>query len=199
MMRLITICLAAALLAACAVRPPEPVEDVERTWQQRLEVLSARDDWVLAGRVAVAVDEERWNANLRWRQDGEAYDIQIYGPFGRHAARLRGDASGVTLTDSEGRDHHARDADQLVYDTLGWRLPVNGLRYWVLGIPAPGGSLEAYALDPAGRPEQLAQSGWTVRYQRYSDESRPPLPDRMTLEFDDIRVRVLMDDWQMNP
>ncbi|MFP4160752.1 MAG: lipoprotein insertase outer membrane protein LolB [Ectothiorhodospira sp.] len=188
------------VLAACAVSPPQPpVDDAERAWRERVETLSGRDEWVLQGRLALAVEEERWNAHMRWRQEGGDYEIRVFGPFGRQAARLQGHREGVTLHTREGTVRHARDPDGLVYDALGWRLPVSGLRYWILGIPAPRGDVKARELDAAGRASRLEQAGWTVRYQRYDETQRPALPDRMTLEYDDIRLRLVLDDWRMGP
>ncbi|WP_177217669.1 lipoprotein insertase outer membrane protein LolB [Ectothiorhodospira mobilis] len=187
-------------LAACAVSPPQPpVDDAEEAWRDRVAELSSRDEWRLQGRLALAVGEERWNAHMRWQQRDAAYDIRVFGPFGRQAARLQGDEDGVVLHTREGGTHRARDADGLVYHVLGWRLPVSGLRYWILGIPAPHGDLEDRDLDAAGRASRLRQGGWTVRYQRYDETRRPALPDRMTLEYDEIRLRLVMDDWRMDP
>ncbi|MFP4244551.1 MAG: lipoprotein insertase outer membrane protein LolB, partial [Ectothiorhodospira sp.] len=61
------------------------------------------------------------------------------------------------------------------------------------------GDVKARELDAAGRASRLEQAGWTVRYQRYDETQRPALPDRMTLEYDDIRLRLVLDDWRMGP
>lgn len=187
-------------LGACAVSPPQPpVADAEAAWRDRVVELSDQDEWQLQGRLALAVGEERWNAHMRWQQHDADYDIRVLGPFGRQAARLQGDESGVVLQTRDGETHRARDADALVYHALGWRLPVTGLRYWILGIPAPRSELEERVLDAAGRASQLHQGGWTVRYQGYDETRRPALPQRMTLEYDEIRLRLVMDEWRMEP
>ncbi|WP_200179334.1 lipoprotein insertase outer membrane protein LolB [Ectothiorhodospira mobilis] len=186
-------------LVACAVSPPQPpVADAERAWRDRVAELSGRDEWRLQGRLALAVGEERWNAHMRWDQRDTAYDIRVFGPFGRQAARLQGDKDGVVLHTRGGETHRARDVDGLVYHALGWRLPVSGLRYWVLGIPAPRSEPEDRVLDAAGRASRLRQAGWTVRYQGYDEARRPALPERMTLEYEEIRLRLVMDDWRMD-
>ncbi|MCG5511648.1 lipoprotein insertase outer membrane protein LolB [Ectothiorhodospira shaposhnikovii] len=199
MRTLLLVCLVSLLLTACAVRPPVPVDDREQAWRERVQLLSAQDEWTLSGRIALFLENEQWNAHLRWRQRGDDYDIQLFGPFGRHAATLEGNATGVTLRNAEGDVYQDRDVDRLVHQALGWQLPVSGLRYWVLGIPSHD-RLEGRTLDSAGRAQRLLQSGWDVGYDRYAEAVGPaPLPDRMRLEFDDIRVRLVVDDWQMTP
>ncbi|SEP63391.1 outer membrane lipoprotein LolB [Ectothiorhodospira magna] len=190
--------LAALMLGGCAVQPPLPVDHQAQAWQTRMQQLGAQDDWVLTGRIALFLENEQWNAHLRWRQRGDDYDIQLLGPFGRHGATLVGRASGVTLRNAEGEVYQDQDVDQLVYQTLGWQLPVSGLRYWVLGILAPG-PVTDLTLDPLGRPQRLLQSGWDVGYDRYTEVGDTmTLPDRMRLTFDTIRVRLVVDDWQIN-
>jgi outer membrane lipoprotein LolB len=190
--------LAGVLLSACAVRPTAPPEELSGAFEAHRAALAALDPWTLTGRLALDADGEQWHTNVRWRQTGHAYDIRLFGPFGRDAGRVQGDEGWARLRAPDGERYEADDVDRLVVEALGWRLPVSGMRYWVMGMPAPG-SRYTPRLDQAGRLAELQQSGWTVRFLRYRDTPAPALPDRLELTFQDIRVRVLVDQWAVNP
>jgi outer membrane biogenesis lipoprotein LolB len=50
---------------------------------------------------------------------------------------------------------------------LGVRLPVNGLRYWVRGLPEPGST--PGQTDADGRLTRLEQNGWVIEYPAYAN------------------------------
>lgn len=190
------ILLGVLLLAGCTLPQPRPDDAASRAWAERRQQLEALDHWVLNGRMALHEGDRHWQANVHWRQAGEAFDMQIYAAFGRPVGRLQGDEQGVSFTTREGETYFARDADELLHRVVGWHLPVQGLRHWVLGLPSPGRPVEVQNLDAAGRLHTLVQDGWTVRYRRHDETRQPALPDRLELEFEDIRVRLLVDSWQ---
>ena len=187
------------VLSACAVRPPVPeVDDRPGEFERHQARVQALDPWALTGRLALDADGQQWHTNVRWRESGDQFDIRLFGPFGRDAGRVMGDGSGAALRAPDGGEFHAPDVDQLVAESLGWRIPVSGLRYWVRGLPAPG-SVFDHRLDEAGRLAALEQSGWTVQYQRYRNDLEPALPDRLELTYQDIRLRLLVDQWAVTP
>jgi len=191
-----TLLIAFLLLGGCATRAPV-VEgpDLPEIWVEHETRVLALEQWTLTGRIALEADGQQWHANLRWRERNGDYDIQFFGPFGRDGGRLQGDEQGVSLRTSDGERFYAPDADRLVRDVLGWRLPVSGLRYWVLGLPAPG-AVDGRLFDTAGRLSLLEQTGWRVQFQRYRDAPAPALPDRLELRYgEEIRLRLLIDAW----
>ncbi|ACL71622.1 lipoprotein insertase outer membrane protein LolB [Thioalkalivibrio sulfidiphilus] len=187
------------LLAGCAVRPPVLEEAAPEAWDAHQAAVQALEQWSLSGRIALDADGQQWHANVRWKERNGDYDIQFFGPFGRDAGRLRGDETGVNLRTPDGEYYNAPDPDRLVRDVLGYRLPVSGLRHWVLGLPAPGSGSER-SFDARGRLSLLEQSGWQVQYQRYRESVSPTLPDRLELHYgQEIRLRLLVDTWALEP
>ena len=45
--------------------------------------------------------------------------------------------------------------------------------------------------------ESLTQDGWQVTYGAYVAAGAETLPARLTLERDAVRVRLLVEDWQL--
>jgi outer membrane lipoprotein LolB len=78
---------------------------------------------------------------------------------------------------------------------LGATLPAGSMRFWMLGIPAPG---EHRWLEPAAEGEQtLEQDGWQINYQRYANDSGARVPVRIRATSGDTRVRIVIDRWRL--
>jgi outer membrane lipoprotein LolB len=79
-------------------------------------------------------------------------------------------------------------------ERLGFELPLNNLRYWLLGVPDPGSSFDLTRNDQ-DRAAHLTQAGWTLTYDKYMLVSGDWLPARMVLVRDAVRVRIAVDHW----
>lgn len=184
------------LLTACATRPPVPGDEQEQAWRRHSDRLAALTEWELKGRVAIRVKEEGWSASLHWQQDRAAYVIRIIAPMGQGRYDLLGNASTVRLRMPDNRLLHAKDAQALLRDNLGWQVPVEGLAWWIRGLPAPGNTPETLKLDHRGRLKELQQDGWRVEYDRYGLYSGGmELPEKLTVERPDMRLRLLIHTW----
>jgi outer membrane lipoprotein LolB len=154
-------------------------------------------DWKINGRISLTRGEQGWHAGLDWENRAERYRLQVTGPLGQGALQLAGDPDGVVLIDSEARVHTARDVDTLLAQVTGWDIPVAGMRYWVRGLSAPEGAVRV-TLDPQGRLQQLEQSGWVIDYQRYRSIGGADWPAKLRLVHDDLALRVVIDQWQLD-
>lgn len=171
-----------ASIAGCATvpeRPPAP--DARAAWTARNEQLAPIDAWELHGRVALQSRAEGWSASIKWVRDADRHDIDLIGPLGSGHVRLRQDANGAELRDSERKVLRDHDAETLLYRATGWQLPVDGLNYWMLGLPAPDGPNDVQ-IDRWGRPERMSQHGWQVQYLDYAQVGRYELPSRLFLK-----------------
>jgi outer membrane lipoprotein LolB len=182
----------AGCVAAPVARPPGPVAP-----ESRRAALQALDAWSMAGRVAVASGERGASASLDWRQAGGGSDIELRGPFGTGALRVSLSDGELSLSDGESR-LEGEDARRYLEGELGLELPVRELRYWVLGVPAPGSEWEETA-GPGDLPQRIVQRGWTVTYERYRRVAGADLPGRMTAESGSARVRLAVSRWELPP
>ncbi len=185
---------ACLLLAACATRPP--VAPDAAAWRAHREALSALHDWQARGRIAVRAGDEGWSAGFDWRQTGTDYRIRLRGPFGQGALELEGNSRGVWLRRAGRPPVFTRAPEFLLERETGWRLPVAGLDHWLRGLPDGSADVET-RLDDRGRLARLRQRGWEIRYSRYRDVRGLALPDRLELRRDGLRIKVLVDDWEL--
>jgi len=189
----------AALLAACESTPEiVPVDDPERAWVAHQAVLAAIDRWNTVGKIGVQSAEDSWSAGIQWRQDRESYDIRLRGPLGQGLMALRGRPGEVEMQTPDDV-FRARTAEELMQMHAGWQVPLNGLRYWILGRPDPDAPVDAYTLDAAGRLAELHQQGWLIQIDRYGAFDGTDLPTRMTLENARVRAKLVLRSWETDP
>lgn len=189
-------CSAALLLATlvgCATRPPAPQAD-PALWERHRLAAERMTRWELEGRIALHQNTQGWQANLQWLQRDDEFTIRLSGPLGQGGAYLEGDDTGVALTLSDRSTHRASDPETLMRQRMGWSVPVQGLRYWVRGLPVPH-LAEMRRLDGQGRLSELTQNGWRILFTRYS-AGTPALPTRLELTRGDLRVKLIVEQWK---
>ena len=185
----------------CATTPQLPHAELDRLWQQHRQSLEHKNDWVLIARIAGSTEDDGWNGKLSWQQIGGNYQIHFQAPFGQGAIQLQGGPHQVEMRTSDNQMVVADDAESLLFQQLGWRLPLKGLRYWVRGLPMPSRestqSAPMLAFDEIGRLANLRQSQWKVNYEAYERVGDLVLPKKVYLENHTVTLRLVIDRWQI--
>lgn len=183
-------------LGGCAAPPPAdhgaPPDREAR--QQQLEGIK---EWQVKGRVAILNGAEAWHLNVIWRQQNDDYHIELWGPFGSGRVQLEGDAQGVRLVDPHQRTYYARDPESLLYEHTGVKMPVSGLRYWILGLTDPQQEQQQPRRDGRDRLASVQQGSWQIDFRRYTRLGQVAVPDRLRVDKDDLQVKLVVDDWQL--
>jgi len=182
-------------VTACAVQPPIPEPAAEAAWLLHRSSVEVLTHWQVNGRVAVRAEDDGWNANFDWQQQGDEYRIRLRGPFGQGAVELHGNSEGVWLKRADQPAVFAVDPETLLLRETGWRLPVSGLGSWLRGLPLDGVDSH-YQWDEQGRLSHIEQNGWQIDYSRYQQSGAFDLPVRLRLERDSLQVRFVIDGWQ---
>ena len=151
-------------------------------------------DFRLRGKLAVRVDQTAFSASFNWRQAGDRYEIELWGPLGQGRVRLRGDDSALSVTDGRGETWRGANAAALMEESLGWSAPTKALRHWVRGgyDPATPATQQSYE---DGRLRTFEQLGWTVLLERWSETAVGPAPGRVVATREGRRVVVVCRDW----
>lgn len=186
----------AALAAACKTTPPAPSPSAV-PWEVRRPQLQAQAHFELKGRVAVAAGGEGFNANLRWTQDGTRSQLTLEGPLGVGGAQVTASGDELSLVTARGERVDNAEARAALESRLGFDPPLSALRYWVLGVPDPAQPATEALDQTQQRLAGLTQEGWRVDYQSYIAAGGGALPARLTLQRDNVRVRLLVDNWQL--
>lgn len=198
LMRKLLISTFALLLAGCAgLGPLESVEGPGNAedWKAHKAHISEIDGWQISGKIGIQAPQDSGSGTLFWLQRQGYFDIRLSGPLGRGATRLTGRPDAVALEVAGQGRFEADSPEALVESQLGWQLPVSYLLYWVRGLPAPD-SRSRIALDSNGRLASLQQDGWDVQYLSYTEENGYPLPNRIKLAGRDLKITLVVKDWQ---
>ena len=179
-----------SVLGACATVRPAPPPLPAVAWEQRVTQLQQATRWRLDGRAAVALGAQGWQATLDWRQSGMFAEAHLSGPFGIGALVLKQGPDGVSLNGGPPSDA----VTSQIQDRLGFELPLQNLRYWLLGVPDPSAAFDLSRNDQ-DRAQSIVQAGWHIVYDRYMPSEGDLLPARFVLSRDDVRVRVVIDHW----
>jgi len=151
--------------------------------------------FAMNGRISVQHKGVRDSAGLRWVHEAQTDEILLLTPLGQTAARIYCD-EGLATLDNGDKHYSDKDVESLMMQVLGWRLQLNSLHQWVLGLPAEGPvQLER---DELGRIAQLKQEGWEVRYLGFADDRTDSLPKRLQLIRDNLQITLLVDEWEWN-
>ncbi|HEY0490467.1 MAG TPA: outer membrane lipoprotein LolB [Telluria sp.] len=185
---------AAILLTACATTAP--------TSMSQAPVAAYRDVIDLAGRLSVNYEKdgkpETLSGKFNWSQNRDRIDVALASPLGQTLAKISVTPQAATLTQTDGAPRVAKDIDTLTAETLGWSLPVSGLRDWLQGYAtAPGG--KRFAASPASNTVTTAD-GWRLTFVSWQDETAAqPVPKRIDAErpatatTEPLAIRIVID------
>lgn len=190
--------IAILLLAACQTAPPRQAGPANNAvWQQRQARLNTLGEWRVVGRVGARAGDNGGSGSLIWWQQGEHFELRFSGPFGAGATRISGQDGTLTVDTGDDRGpvvFYDPETDLTRY--FGWPMPVYDMRYWMLGLPAPGKTTSA-RVDAQGRLRELEQGGWRVEYQDYNVVGSIALPRRLVAERGDVRIKLLVERWYL--
>jgi outer membrane lipoprotein LolB len=162
----------------------------------------------LAGRLSVRYqgprEEEALHGSFLWAQKPTQTTVTLLSPLGQTIAIIDVTSEGATFIKGGQAVRHAADVDALTAETLGWPLPVAGLRGW----------LQGFALDANGRHFVAApqaanvttRDGWRIHYANWQDETAPVFQNRpkridlarFTEQAGDVFIRIVIDSWQVH-
>lgn len=183
--------LLALLLALAGCAAPQQRHDSVMPPEARVTEVSSFE---LTGRIGVQHDGNGFSGALRWQHHGAQDDILISSPLGQGVAKIEQSAAGVVITTADQRSRSAPDAESLSEEVLGWRLPLQGLRYWVTGHPAPFGAAHSERGED-GLLTRLQQDTWQIDYLDYKTVQGHKLPGRIFMSSGNLGVKLLIDSW----
>lgn len=183
------------VLAGCATtRTVSPPPRGAHDWDARVQQLQQALSWQMNGRAAVAVGTQGWQATLDWRERPDSAELHLAGPLGIGAQVIKQTPAGLTLNGAA----PSPAAVAQLQERLGFELPIEHLKYWLLGVPDPAAEFQLTRNDQ-DRAQHLSQAGWSIDYDRYLPASGDVLPGRVVLTRDEVRVRIVADKWTLNP
>jgi outer membrane lipoprotein LolB len=188
--------LSLTFLAACTHLPKSGLPAPE-IWDSRRAQLASIQHWRLRARIGIVAEPQSGSADLLWEQNGAAFTLKVTAALGRGLIAIEGDGESVSMQTAKGEKQNAASAEDLILQRTGWRIPVSGLRYWILGLPSGLYADETYTLDEVGQLEKLEGGGWQVEYRGYDNYGGYRLPDKIRLQNEQVKIRLAVIDWEI--
>ncbi len=160
----------------------------------RAQAIDAITNWTLQGRLALSNGRDGGSGQLTWQQGPQRADLQFIGALGRGSWRLQVTESLAKLDSAQTGVVQAADVQTLLHQHLDWEIPVDSMRFWVLGKLNPG-QPGVDNFDRRGRLLHLRQSGWLVEYDGWIETAGVWLPRKVTASRDGSRVRIMVKNW----
>lgn len=189
--RRLTLFACAAILAGCAA-----------TSTNLAPVAAYRDSIDLSGRLSVNYQkdgrQESLTGNYDWAQRPGNVDVTLTNPLGQTVATINVTPQSATLTQAGRAPLTEANIDTLTQRTLGWPLPVAGLRDWLQGyaVDAQG---QRFAASPA-RNEVVTKDGWRLRFVEWQDpNATQPAPRVIHAvraaagDIQDLQIRIVVN------
>ena len=189
-----------SLLSACGSAPPKPQNNVslQEGFLAYANRLRAIQTWSLKGRLAVRAERGNGTLNILWDQDIDNYVIRFIAPFGQGAFDIRGFTDTVVFKDATGLVLVSPTAEELLENTMGLKVRLKGLAYWLRGIPEPGEPFNELVLDEKGRLQSLQQANVSVELSRYKKQGDYELPGKIKIKGDGFKLNLAIHNWDLN-
>jgi outer membrane lipoprotein LolB len=153
----------------------------------------ALTQWQAGGRIAVSGAGGGGSGSFTWTQDGEHADVQLRGPVGIGSMKLTLSESEIRIATGDGQEFTAEDAQQELAARLGAEVPLKDLRYWLVGVAAPG----EHRWSEEAESATLTQHDWRIDYQRFGTSEGVRLPMKMVAISGPAQVRIVVDRWKL--
>lgn len=191
----------ALVLAGCATLRPRPLLDPEA----QTALLQQLDEFSLRGRTGIraVIDGETRGGNLTlsWKQQQEEAVVRLSGGIGTGSLTINWRPGALRIAGGRDQVYENEDAEQILRDEIGFVPPFESLRYWILGLEAPGEAPSRREESENGRLSELVQQQWRIRYGKWArvraGASSVEMHRSITVTRDDLRLRVEISRWDL--
>lgn len=140
-------------------------------------------------------------AYLNWEQEREESTFRLSGQFGIGNLTVTWRPDGLRLAAGRDEVYQGAEAEQVLINEIGFVPPFEALRYWILGVAAPGESPTERKLADSGRISEMTQQQWRIRYTDWrkvrARGGTVELPRNLTVTRDNLRLKLKISRWKL--
>lgn len=173
------------VIAACSTTSRAPITP---------RAANAVSSWQANGRIAVSGAEAGGSGSFNWSQRGDVATVRMRGPVGIGSLNLVLTDKSMKISTADGEEFVAEDADAELTRRLGAQVPAQNLRYWLVGIAAPG---ESQWTESSPESASLTQQNWRIDYQKFGSFDGVRLPTKLVATSGPAKVRIVIDKWKV--
>ncbi len=187
------------ILSGCTTLSPSSQQASEfEQWESHKTHLSGLKHWQMDSRIFIQTKDDGFSSGIRWIQQDQSYQLRFSAPFSQGIYHLTGDPENVSIRLPDNTEQSAKDPESLMEETLGFKLPVSGLSYWLRGLPYPDDPDRDIILDNNERLAELKQAGWEIKISRYIHKNEYYLPTKLTMENKHLKLKMVVNEWNVS-
>jgi outer membrane lipoprotein LolB len=164
---------------------------------------SFQDNILIQGRFSVAYEQnnrpQSVQGRFQWQQHDQHIDIDLMSPLGQTIAKLAITPNSATIQQTSKEIKVADNVAELTERTLGWSLPVAGMRDWLQGFNRSTTNQRQMARP--NENDQFDTEGWHIQYVSWQQNSVSIYPKRIDLtrtspQLHQLSLRIIIDQWE---
>lgn len=149
------------------------------------------DQWAFDGRLALNGPKDAWSASISWNHKANNEQIKLSGPLGQGATVIQLTDGFVTIDQGRGQVQSSVQPEEFINQQLGMFVPVQSLRYWVVGLPEP---TQSFSETSGG----FSQAGWLIEYQKMQTVGDQSMPRKITVMNDQVKLKLIIEQWLLD-
>lgn len=196
--RYITFCLFIALLSACAQKPVLEQPATGYSYISQLDELALLDTWEVTGRVSIQTADDAFTASIKWRKLVDYQLIELTGTLGQSYVTMEVTPELTTLTIQDEEPVSSTNPEVLMFQRLGFVIPVTLLTDWIKGYPDMAIDQDIKT-GPDGFIESISYDNWQVGYRKYRSYKSTAelfLPSRLQITNGTENIKLAVKTWQ---
>jgi outer membrane lipoprotein LolB len=173
------------LLSGCSFFTVEPNIPYSKTATLPLYKL---EQWAFEGRLSITAHNDSWTANIDWQHHADKEQIKLSGPLGQGATLIQLSKGIVTIDKGDGKMQTSDQPETFINQQLGMTVPMQSLRYWMIGLPEP-------TMEFVETATGFKQAGWLIEYKQMQAVKTNTLPYKLNVTNEQVKLKLIVDQW----
>lgn len=149
----------------------------------------------LKGKMGIKAHQKSQSATLLWTQNADHYHLKLSSYFGVQVADIKGNNQSITIK-ADNQVYQSNDPETLIYNQLGWRIPLHKLANWVKGnhqgvvlSKYPNEQVKSVLIRTSSTEE------WQVDYLSYTPVGGLLLPNKIKCRYLNNTIILHITSW----
>ena len=196
--RVFLLTLVLSVVSACTTTYTS--KQLQQDKNERSVQLESLNSWTIKGKIAFIQPNDKQSANIYWQQSPQHTQLKLTTFLGVNVLTLTSNENQHSLT-VDGKTYHDSSLENLLLQTTGLQLPVHALIYWVKGLKASNNDIVYYSDDtqlPSSIDANINDLLWRINYQSYGLYGDYRLANKLSIEHDDLTIKLAINRWELN-
>ncbi len=137
--------------------------------------------------------QEGGSGQVTWRKDSSEIQVNLRAPLSTKSWSLTEERNQSIIQMSTGEVIVGQLAQQLISEQVGWKIPWDSLKYWVIGQPSEAGQVD----EPiTAEGFAIEDQGWHIQYSRLKSNGDGVLHHKVIAKKEAYSIKLIIKKWQ---